>query len=99
MYFSVIGSILWHRFGDKDESFLKDAVVHRERHIELAKKSKIIKQEDIQGKIITEEREGFNEELVRAQADQLRRSTVARMSGNDQVEMNRVDSLPAASND
>lgn len=49
---------------------MKEALVHRERHVSLAKKNKVIKAEELEGKMIGHHEEGFNEESIRMKVEE-----------------------------
>ena len=91
MYISAIGSFFWHKLGNSQDDYINDAILHRERHLKLAQKSKAVSKEDLKGNFLVEE--NFNEDAIKAAANERRKSSSSR-SGNFNTAINREDSLP-----
>lgn len=91
MYISAIGSFFWHKLGNSQDDYINDAILHRERHLKLAQKSKAVSKEDLKGNFLVEE--NFNEDAIKAAANERRKSSSSR-NGNFNTAINREDSLP-----
>lgn len=96
MYLSCIGSYFWHKLGNSQDDYINDAILHRERHLKLAQKSKAVKAEDLAGNFLVEE--GFDEEGIKKVAQDRRKESMTRSGNfnNLNAAINREDSLPNA---